>query len=452
MTPPVITGITYEKLDEEGNVIPGEEADGNWKGNLRILVHTTDALSGIGKVNAVMESEPGTGYTAEAGEEGIYTFEVSPSYRGNILITSEDKVGKSVQNSIRVNVDDKVPAGMLFETQVSKTDPTAEPVTVSIKTIHPDMVSDSIEYSVGDEEHWQQYSEPFAVEENTIIYYRAQDTSGNMTEVQTLTISNIDKNPPILKLNLTGDAEGWNAGDVGVTVANEGKILGEPAFYYCEKGKEDQESKWRKIDADEDGKYGVVFTEEGEHTWIFKAVSHAGTESKYVESVIRIDRTLPTGSLKIGTESWDSLQSRSSKTIKRGSDPSMRITSDDEPSGIRSVEYAVSTQRITEISKMGEEELTWKTYRSAVKVPLNKKGVTIVYARITDMAGNTTYLSSDDYKYEESKTIISKIKDMLTGSVATGDNTPIVLFVILLLAAAAVLVTLSVKRQKRGKK
>lgn len=452
MTPPVVTGITYEKLDEEGNVIPGEEADGNWKGNLRILVHTTDALSGIGKVNAVMESEPGTGYTAEAGEEGIYTFEVSPSYRGNILITSEDKVGKSVRNTIRVNVDDKVPAGMLFETQVSKTDPTAEPVTVSIKTIHPDMVSDSIEYSVGDEEHWQQYSEPFAVEENTIIYYRAQDTSGNMTEVQTLTISNIDKNPPILKLNLTGDAEGWNAGDVGVTVANEGKILGEPAFYYCEKGKEDQESKWRKIEADEDGKYGVVFTEEGEHTWIFKAVSPAGTESKYVESVIRIDRTLPTGSLKIGTESWDSLQSRSSKTIKRGSDPSMRITSDDEPSGVRSVEYAVSTQRITEISKMGEEELTWKTYRSAVKVPLNKKGVTIVYARITDMAGNTTYLSSDDYKYEESKTIISQIKDMLTGSVATGDNTPIVLFIILLLAAAAALVTLFVKRQKREKK
>ncbi len=101
-----------------------------------------------------------------------------------------------------------VPKSTLFETQVSKTDPRAEPVTVSIKTIHPDMVSDSIEYSVGDEEHWQQYGEPFAVEENTIIYYRAQDTSGNMTEVQTLTISNIDKNPPILKLNLTGDAEG----------------------------------------------------------------------------------------------------------------------------------------------------------------------------------------------------------------------------------------------------
>lgn len=68
------------------------------------------------------------------------------------------------------------------------------------------------------------------------------------------------------------------------------------------------------------------------------------------------------------------------------------------------------------------------------KVPLNKDKVTIVYARITDKAGNTIYLSSDDYKYAESKDVISKIENVLTG-----DTTPIVLYAVLMLAAAAVI-------------
>ena len=85
----------------------------------------------------------------------------------------------------------------------------------------------------------------------------------------------------------------------------------------------------------------------------------------------------------------------------------MRITSRDELSGIRSVEYAVSSQRITDVSKMGEAEgFTWKAYRSSADVPLNKDKVTIVYARITDKAGNITYLSSDDYKYVKSTNVI----------------------------------------------
>lgn len=123
---------------------------------------------------------------------------------------------------------------MLFEYKVSETEPTAGPVTVELKTVHPDMVSDSIEYSIGDKKQWKSYKEPLVIEENTVIYYRAEDTSGNMTEVQTLTISNIDKNKPLLKL--TVNPEGWSAKDVSVTVTNEGRILGQAVFYYRAKG------------------------------------------------------------------------------------------------------------------------------------------------------------------------------------------------------------------------
>ncbi len=451
LTPPVITEVTYEKLDADGRVVPEGTKDANWNGDLRILVHTSDTLSGIKKVMGVMEEKPKTEYTAQMQEEGIYSFTVSPSYRGNILLTSEDEAGNTVKNSVRVNVDNKVPVGLLFETKVSETEPTADPVTVEIKTIHPDMAADSIEYSIGDEEHWKDYKEPLVIEENTVIFYRAKDTSGNQTETQTLTIANIDKNRPILKLTISGDPEGWNAGDVMVTAANEGKILGEPEFYYREKDGTKDSGQWKQIEADDEKTYRVAFTEEGEKTWEFKAVSPAGIESEIKDAVIRIDRTLPEGVLKIGTESWDKLQAKSGKTIQRGSNPSMRITSRDELSGIRSVEYAVSSQRIIDVSKMGEAEgFTWKAYRSSVDVPLNKDKVTIVYARITDKAGNVTYLSSDDYKYVKSTNVISKIKDVLTGSIATGDAAPIALFVILLLAAAGGIIVLIVRRKRKA--
>lgn len=429
LTPPVITDVTYEKLDADGNVLPEGTQNANWNGDLRILVHTSDALTGIKAVSGTMEAEPGTVYTAQMQEEGIYSFVVSPSYRGNILLVSEDGAGNTVKNSIRVNVDNKVPAGMLFECKVSETEPTAEPVTVELKTVHPDMVSDSIEYSIGDTKQWKSYKEPLVIEENTVIYYRAKDTSGNKTEVQTLTISNIDKNKPILKL--TVNPEGWSAKDVSVTVTNEGRILGQAAFYYRAKG----DDKWEEIKADESGVYKVTFTEEGEKTWQFKAVSPAGMESEIEEADIRIDREAPEGVLKIGFDKWDKLQPKSSKTIERGSDPTIKITAKDKGSGIRSVEYAVSDQRITDASEMGKAEgFVWKAYQSPVKVQLNKDKVTIVYARITDKAGNTIYLSSDDYKYAESKDVISKIENVLTG-----DTTPIVLYAVLMMAAVVVI-------------
>lgn len=438
---PVISDVTYEKLDEELMIFDDSIREGNWNGQLRVKINAEDNLSGLGDLKAVQENGDQKAYEVTKEEDGCYSFVISEVYRGNIQLTLEDQAGNETSQSIRVNVDNKVPVGKLFETSLSKTGFTAEPVEVMIQVIHQDMDKDTLEYAVGEEKVWKKYEDPIKVDENTIIYYRAKDTSGNMSEIQSVQVANIDKEKPSVKLETEQSLKEWNAGDVMVTLVNDSKTLGSTQFYYRESGKNTK--KWERV---QDGV--ITFTKEGEHEIEVYAVTEAGIKSETVAFTVRIDKSSPEGSLKVGRwDRWEKLTKKSEKNLEFYNQPEIEIKTEDKLSGIREISYAVSTVRFSQEEDIAEgPDLRWKVYSKGTKLKLPEKKTVVVYAKLIDRAGNITYISTDDILYKTPE----KLTEIIKGA-ATGDYAPVICMLLLLVLSGVVSTVLYYKKRKSNK-
>lgn len=89
------------------------------------------------------------------------------------------------------NIDKETPNAPSIH--ASTTEPTNEDVSITITIVEE---VDSIEYRLGTSEEWMEYTTSLDIVENTIVYARAIDISGNISDVAELQITNIDKEAP----------------------------------------------------------------------------------------------------------------------------------------------------------------------------------------------------------------------------------------------------------------
>lgn len=133
------------------------------------------------------------------------------------------------------------------------------------------------------------------------------------------------------------------------------------------------------------------YTEQGEQSagyYLKETATGAVTDKKTV--TFKIDTGMPSGSIRIGENTFDS----SLKDITYGywfkDNVSVDITGADSASGIASVEYqAVSAEEFYDVNG------TWLPWNAAEKLSLTESGRYVVYARVTDKAGNQTIVNSD---------------------------------------------------------
>jgi len=104
-----------------------------------------------------------------------------------------------------------------------------------------------------------------------------------------------------------------------------------------------------------------------------------------------MDTTAPTGEISIGTDKWVSFLNTITFGFFFKETKEVKITADDDLSGVGKIEYYIANAALSQAQ--AEAVTDWKTYDSAFN--LNPENKYVVYARITDKAGNTTYLSSD---------------------------------------------------------
>ena len=130
------------------------------------------------------------------------------------------------------------------------------------------------------------------------------------------------------------------------------------------------------------------YTDQGEQSagyYLKETATGAVTDKKTV--TFKIDTGMPSGSIRIEENTFDS----SLKNITYGywfkDNVSVDITGTDSVSGIASVEYqAVSAEESYDSNG---------TWNAANKLSLTESGKYVIYARITDMAGNQTIINSD---------------------------------------------------------
>ena len=128
------------------------------------------------------------------------------------------------------------------------------------------------------------------------------------------------------------------------------------------------------------------YTEQGEQSagyYLKETATGAVTDKKTV--TFKIDTGMPSGSIRIGENTFDS----SLKDITYGywfkDNVSVDITGADSASGIASVEYqAVSAEESYDANG------TWLPWNAEEKLSLTEGGRYVVYARVTDNAGNQT--------------------------------------------------------------
>lgn len=133
------------------------------------------------------------------------------------------------------------------------------------------------------------------------------------------------------------------------------------------------------------------YTEQGEQSagyYLKETATGAVTDKKTV--TFKIDTGMPSGSIRIGENTFDS----SLKDITYGywfkDNVSVDITGADSASGIASVEYqAVSAEESYDANG------TWLPWNAEEKLSLTEGGRYVVYARVTDNAGNQTIVNSD---------------------------------------------------------
>lgn len=110
------------------------------------------------------------------------------------------------------------------------------------------------------------------------------------------------------------------------------------------------------------------------------------------------DTVAPTGDITVGTTHWKSFLNSISFGLFFKDTTSVTITAADNGSGVKSIQYYKSA---TSLSAAGVQALTsWSNYSSTLSLPPIDAEQFVIYAKITDNAGNVTYISSDGMEFD----------------------------------------------------
>ena len=151
----------------------------------------------------------------------------------------------------------------------------------------------------------------------------------------------------------------------------------------------------------------IQWTDDGEHTVTFRIRRlEDGAMTDLVSRCVAIDKTAPAGSVTVENNTWMELLNTITFGLFFNKTQQAEIAAEDTVSGMASIEYVISEQAMTESElKMHE----WNAYTEPVG--LDADGQYVVYAKLTDRAGNITYLSSDGMVIDTVAPVVSGIED-----------------------------------------
>lgn len=175
-----------------------------------------------------------------------------------------------------------------------------------------------------------------------------------------------------------------------------------------------------RIGASANGQLAITLTrsdETGTGSLTFYVKNTAdGYISEPVTLTYKIDKTNPTGEIRIDQRNaWQSFWNTISFDLFYKSRQTVTLTAADEASGVTAIEYLLSEEDYTAAQLDG---MTLQPYTAPVAITPDDR--LIAYARITDAAGNVTYLRSDGVVLDAAAPVITGVDD---GAVYCGSVT-----------------------------
>lgn len=133
-------------------------------------------------------------------------------------------------------------------------------------------------------------------------------------------------------------------------------------------------------------------------------------------ATFKIDTEAPTGKIEIGTNSFSSFLNSVTYGYWFRDNAAVDITGADSTSGIASIKY----QKV-KADEPYDENGTWVTWDAANKLSLTESGKYVIYARITDNAGNQTIINSDGMVVFKDSVVVDPSIDYTRTTKASAD-------------------------------
>ncbi|MBS7008916.1 MAG: Ig-like domain repeat protein [Anaerostipes sp.] len=252
----------------------------------------------------------------------------------------------------------------------------------------------------------------YVAHKNGTYYFKVKSVVGLSSDTTSISFTRIDKTRPVVSIESTkADKSQFNDNDwtnrqVKIKVRNHAKNLGTSVYEYRLNGQE-----WKKAEP-EDDIVNLSMEKQGQHTYEFRITSNAGVVSDIQTFHVNIDKVLPTGSISIDENRWTEFLNAVTGKLFFGKTVDVSVSASDTESGVEKTEYFETEGTKTELYAAlpkTQEELEayvssrggWKTGDSFSIAANNKHNV--IYAKITDKAGNTGYVSSEGFALDTEK-------------------------------------------------
>lgn len=266
----------------------------------------------------------------------------------------------------------------------------------------------------------------YNVDENGTYYVKYYNGAGVQSNIASITFDTIDNTAPTLKVKaITVSDEAnypentWTNDSVKVYFTNNTKNLGNTTYMYrIKKTNETKYSDWLSTTRKNDYEASVLIAQSGSYDLEMKIVSEAGKESSVHKFVVKIDKQLPTGSIKIQSKSWEDFIQTPQFSDYYNQEQEFVIEPKDALSGVDQVHYMLlkdaeakqsyTPESIEELAKTkGWNINTIDLTHPDVRIPIQGDETYVVYAKVKDKVGNVRYISSDGAIVDTTKPVLN---------------------------------------------
>jgi LPXTG-motif cell wall-anchored protein len=362
--------------------------NGDWSTNdVTVKVAGSDSLAGLKEVSYTTdETNPQAGTVAMTDGKGTITLSKDGQYK--LTVKVKDSSDNEVVETINVKIDKTTPT--ISSVAGNPSNWTKDSVTLTVNA--SDAVSGlaSEAYSFDGGITWQAANSKTFEENTNGIVVKVKDAAGNISTYDAVNITKIDKTAPntaeIANKDKYADNNWYNENQTITANFTTTAGCSEKLQYKLDNG------TWT------DGQ-SVPVNVEGKHTVRFRVIDGLGRTSEEQVVKVNIDKTAPTAAkITMKDKTFTSFLNKMTFGLFFDETVKVDITADSNISGVKKVEY----QKVSDASKYSPEG-TWTEGNSFNVVPDDKF---VVYARITDNAGNYVIINSDGVIVDATKPVL----------------------------------------------
>ena len=370
----------------------------SWKNqNQTVSFLASDLLSGVASVSVTGSISGNMVWTLQ---DGYYQFTIVQNETCTVSVT--DNAGNTATSQVNVEKIDKsvpvisTPAGnptSWTNQNQNISFGVSEPLSGISSVTVSGSVSGNMTLTLTDGTY------RFTASKNETFTISALDNAGNQSTT-TVVVNKIDKGRPFIS-DPDGNPVAWTNQDQTITFITTSVLSGISSVQVS-----GSVSGPRTVALDA-GTYSFTATQNEVYT--ITVTDQAGNETTTSITVSKIDKTMPTASITIGENAWTGFLNLITFGIFFKETIQVEIDGTDGQSDIEEIEYYKSTVMLT--LPQVKAVSSWSAYTGGFLVTPVDNAKFIYYVKITDQAGNVSYISSNGASFDTTNPTVTGVID-----------------------------------------